>query len=51
MIETIAMIIADSLLEKYPILEKIDVRVRKNNVPVGGIIDHVEAQVVKSRDE
>ncbi len=51
LIETIAMLIAESLLEKYPILEKIDVRVRKNNVPVGGIIDHVEAQVVKSRNE
>ena len=51
LIETIATIIADNLLETYPILEKIDVKVRKNNVPVGGIIDHVEAQVVKSRNE
>jgi dihydroneopterin aldolase len=51
LIETIATIIADSLLEAYPILEKIDVKVRKNNVPVGGIIDHVEAQVVKKRNE
>ena len=51
LIETIATIIADNLLDTYPILEKIDVKVRKNNVPVGGIIDHVEAQVVKSRNE
>jgi 7,8-dihydroneopterin aldolase/epimerase/oxygenase len=51
LIETIATIIAESLMETYPILDKIDVKVRKNNVPVGGIIDHVEAQVVKSRDE
>jgi dihydroneopterin aldolase len=51
LIETIATIIANNLLETYPILEKIDVKVRKNNVPVGGIIDHVEAQVVKSRNE
>lgn len=51
LIETIATIIADSLLEQYTILDKIDVKVRKNNVPVGGIIDHVEAQVVKSRNE
>ena len=51
LIETIATIIADNLLETYAILEKIDVKVRKNNVPVGGIIDHVEAQVVKSRNE
>ena len=51
LIETIATIIADSLLESYEILEKVDIRVRKNNVPVGGIIDHVEAQVVKGRDD
>lgn len=51
LIETIAMLIANSLLKNYPILEKVDVRVRKNNVPVGGIIDHVEAQVVKEKNE
>ena len=51
LIETISTIIANSLLERYPILEKVDVKVRKNNVPVGGIIDYVEAQVVKSRNE
>lgn len=51
LIETIATIIADSLLGTYPILDKVDIRVRKNNVPIGGIIDHVEAQVVKSRNE
>jgi 7,8-dihydroneopterin aldolase/epimerase/oxygenase len=51
LIETIATIIAESLMVAYPILDKIDVKVRKNNVPVGGIIDHVEAQVVKSRNE
>jgi dihydroneopterin aldolase len=51
LIETIATIIADNLLDTNPMLEKIDVKVRKNNVPVGGIIDHVEAQVVKSRNE
>ncbi|PID57642.1 MAG: dihydroneopterin aldolase [Ignavibacteriae bacterium] len=51
LIETIATIIADSLLKKYDILEKIDVKVRKNNVPLGGIIDYVEAQVVKNRND
>ena len=51
LIETIATIITDSLLETYPILDKVDVKVRKNNVPVGGIIKHVEAQVIKSRNE
>ncbi|MBI1930918.1 MAG: dihydroneopterin aldolase, partial [Ignavibacteriales bacterium] len=30
---------------------KVIVKVRKNNVPVGGIIEHVEAEVEKSRNE
>lgn len=51
LIETIATIIADSLLQTYPVIDKIDVKVRKNNVPVGGIIEHVEAQVIKSKNE
>ena len=51
LIETIATIIADSIMETYPILQKIVVKVRKNNVPVGGIIKHVEAEVEKSRND
>lgn len=51
LIETLATIIADSLLKTYPILEKVKVKVRKNNVPVGGIIEHVEAEVEKGRNE
>ncbi len=51
LIETLATIIADNLLKTYSILEKVNVKVRKNNVPVGGIIEHVEAEVEKSRNE
>ncbi len=51
LIETLATTIADNLLKMYPILEKVNVKVRKNNVPVGGIIEHVEAEVEKSRNE
>ncbi len=47
LIETLATIIADNLLSSYPQLEKVKVKVRKNNVPVGGIIEHVEAEVEK----
>jgi len=49
LIETLATIIADNLLKHYPQLEKVNVRVRKNNVPIGGIIEHVEAEVEKSK--
>ncbi len=51
LIETLATIIADNLLIKFPVLDKVNVKVRKSNVPVGGIIDHVEAEVEKSRNE
>lgn len=47
LIETIATIIADGLLEHYQNVYKVAVRVRKNSVPVGGVIDYVEAEVIK----
>ncbi|MBI1932076.1 MAG: dihydroneopterin aldolase [Ignavibacteriales bacterium] len=51
LIETLTAKIADNLLSTYSILDKVIVKVRKNNVPVGGIIEHVEAEVEKSRNE
>ena len=51
LIETLATVIAENLLKTYPILEKVIVKVRKNNVPVGGIIEYVEAEVEKDRNE
>jgi len=51
LIETLATVIADSLLAKYPAIKKIAVRVRKNTVPIGGVIDCVEAEVIKENGE
>jgi dihydroneopterin aldolase len=47
LIETLAVIIADGLLAKYSKIKKIAVRVRKHHVPVGGVLDYVEAEVIK----
>lgn len=47
LIESIATIIADELLKRYKNISKIAVRVRKHNVPVGGVLDCVEAEVIK----
>lgn len=47
LIETLATVIADELLKHFPLVEKVCVRVRKNSVPVGGLIDCVEAEVIK----
>jgi dihydroneopterin aldolase len=47
LIETLATIIADGILHHYDSVYKVAVRVRKNSVPVGGVIDYVEAEVIK----
>ncbi|MCX6174176.1 MAG: dihydroneopterin aldolase [Ignavibacteriales bacterium] len=51
LIETLATVIADSLLKKYSEIKKIAVRVRKHSVPVGGVLDCVEAEVIKENGE
>ena len=47
LIETLASVIADRLLKSFPKINKVCVRVRKNSVPIGGLIDYVEAEVIK----
>lgn len=49
LIETLATVIADEVMKKYPDIIKIDVRLRKKSVPIGGLIDCVEAEVIKER--
>jgi dihydroneopterin aldolase len=51
LIETLAMKIADELLMKFDSIVKIAVRVRKNNPPLGGVVDCVEVEVIKERKE
>lgn len=51
LIETLATIIADRLLHEFSRIEKVAVRVRKHSVPIGGVIDCVEAEVIKNRNE
>ncbi len=51
LIEALAMKIADELLKEFKGIQKVAVRVRKNNPPLGGVVDHVEVEVVKERSE
>jgi len=51
LIESLANKIADELLIKFPSIKKIDVRVRKNNPPLGGVVDCVEVEVIKERKD
>ena len=51
LIEALATTIADELLKNFSQIEKVAVRVRKHNPPMGGVVDSVEVEVVKSRNE
>ncbi len=47
LIESLATVIADELLNNFKEIRKIIVKVRKRSVPVGGVIDFVEVVVEK----
>jgi 7,8-dihydroneopterin aldolase/epimerase/oxygenase len=51
LIEALATNIADELMKKFVQIDKIAVRVRKHNPPMGGVVDSVEVEVIKIRDE
>ena len=51
LIETLVTVIADSIIEHFEGIEKVAVRLRKSAVPVGGLIDYVEAEVIKENGE
>ncbi len=51
LIESLATKIANELLLNFKRLEKVCVRVRKNNPPLGGVVDCVEVEVIKDRKE
>lgn len=51
LIESLAVKIANELLINFPAIQKVAVRVRKNNPPIGGVADCVEAEVIKERSD
>jgi 7,8-dihydroneopterin aldolase/epimerase/oxygenase len=51
LIEALASKIANELLKSFEKIQKVIVRVRKNNPPLGGVVDCVEVEVEKSRSE
>lgn len=44
LIETLTMELLKSIVENYPITEKVTVRVRKYNIPFKGILDYIESE-------
>lgn len=51
LIESLATKIADELLKRYKGINKVAIRVRKNNPPMGGVVDCVEVEVIKSKED
>ncbi len=51
LIESLATKIANELLLNFKGVQKVCVRVRKNNPPLGGVVDCVEVEVIKERKE
>jgi len=51
LIEALTNAMVNELFQTFPSVHKIALRVRKNNPPIGGVVDSVEVEVVKTRDE
>ena len=51
LIETVAYRISELLFDKYLSLERLTVKVRKNNPPIGGVVDCVEVEIDTSRQD
>lgn len=51
LIEALAQDIADKILASVPAIEAVEVTVRKPQVPLGGIIDHVSVTIYRERDK
>ncbi len=51
LIESLGARIADSLIEKFSLLDRVVVRVRKHTPQVGGVVEFVEFETEKSRSD
>jgi len=49
LLETCAGAVSDVLLERFPRIEEVTVRVRKPHVPMGGLLKNVEVEVTRRR--
>ena len=50
LIETVALEILDTLMDRFPMLQKATVRVRKHSVPMRHVIDYVEVEQSMTRE-
>lgn len=50
LLEALAQTIADELLHDFPSLSRVEVRVRKPGVPLKGILDFTQVEIVRGRE-
>ncbi len=51
LLEALAMKIVDELFNNFSMITFVSLKIRKNNPPIGGVVDSVEVEVAKSRSE
>lgn len=51
LIEAFASAIVSEIFNQFSRAKKVAVRVRKNNPPIGGVVDSVEVEIIKERNE
>ena len=49
LIETVCYNIVELLFEEFPYIERLQVNVRKYSPPLKGVVDFVEAEIIKDR--
>jgi dihydroneopterin aldolase len=50
LVETLSYEMMSGLMEKFPLIERVAIRVRKLNVPIRHIVDYIEVEQSMSRD-
>jgi len=50
LVETIAWDVANTIMEKFNLVNSITVRIRKFAVPIGEIVDYIEAEITSKRE-
>lgn len=51
LIESLALKIVHKIFDEFGNAAKVIIKVRKNNPPIGGVVDSVEVEVAQSREE
>lgn len=51
LLEALAWRIVTCLLERFPRVEAVQVRVRKPSVPLGGLVGYAEVEITRRREE